>query len=144
MTFGFADTESVRALCRPTMQALAILQGVSLLHGPSKRFLARRWCIQVCNTERQDSISHSVHFSYFLTSYYCQDTSQSQLPRSPPPPPPPSPLTQPLPPAKWPQARHRPHSLPQSLIPCCVYWLTLPKGCARLRKLAVWMQSFEH
>lgn len=59
-----ADTESACALCRPMMQALAILQGVSLLHGPSKRFLARRWCIQVCNTERQDNISHPIHFSY--------------------------------------------------------------------------------
>ena len=30
------------------MQALSILQGVALLHEPSKAFLGRRWCIQVC------------------------------------------------------------------------------------------------
>ena len=47
MTGEFADTESVHTLCRPMIQALTILQGVSFLHGPSKRFLARRWCIQV-------------------------------------------------------------------------------------------------
>ena len=140
MTIGFVDSESVRALCRPMMQALAILQGVSLLHGPSKRFLVRRWCIQVCNAKRQDSVSHLLYFSYSLTFYYCQDTFQVQLRRSPRLPLPPSPLNQPLPPAKRLHARHHPHSLPQSLIPCCVYWLTLLKGCARLRKWAVWMQ----
>jgi len=140
----FADSESVRALCRPMMQALAILQGTSLLHGPSKRFLARRWCIQVCNAERQKNVSHPIRSSYSLTSYYCQDTSQVQFPRSPRLPLPLSPLNQPQPPAKRLQARHLLHSLPQSLIPCCVYLLTLPKGCARLRKSAVWMQSFGH
>jgi hypothetical protein len=61
MTVAFADTEGVHALCRLLMQALTILQGVSLLHGPSKRFLARRWCIQVCRpSSKRTSLTQSI------------------------------------------------------------------------------------
>lgn len=42
-----SESATEPAILQPIMQALSILQGVALLHQPSKAFLGRRWCIQL-------------------------------------------------------------------------------------------------
>jgi hypothetical protein len=42
-----SDTVAEPAVLQPIVQSLLLLQGVALLHKPSKAFLGRRWCIQV-------------------------------------------------------------------------------------------------